>query len=81
MRNLKRCVRVIKAQAMTSELSHICVSQQYQWHVMIETEWKDMRQAISARGIFTCFCQYLQLYLDKTYSLFNEGKIMVVGHK
>ena len=49
---LKRLGRLVSAQAMTTERSHICVSQQYCWHMMIEAEWEDIRQKNSPRDIF-----------------------------
>ena len=43
MTHFKRLRRLVKAQAMTIEQSQICVSQQYCLHMIIETEWKDLR--------------------------------------
>ena len=31
---MKRLINMIKSQAITSERSHICVSQQYHWYMM-----------------------------------------------
>ena len=50
--HLKSLGRVVSDQKMTTELSQICVSQQYRWHIMIEAEWEDMRRTNSPRDIF-----------------------------
>ena len=42
--HLKRLERLVSAQATTKELSHICVSQNYLWHTMIEVYWEDLRR-------------------------------------
>ena len=39
LQNMNRHGWVTKAQAETMERSHICVSQQYRWNMMIEAEW------------------------------------------
>ena len=52
---MKRYGQVIKDQATTTERSHIFVSQQYCWHMMIEEEWGNLRQTNSSRDIFTPF--------------------------
>ena len=79
--NLKRHGRVIEAQAMTTERSHICVAQRYPWHMMIEAQWEDMRQTKSTRDIFTHFDHYFQLNLDETCFFCNEGDLKVLGSK
>ena len=38
MTHLKRIGRVVSSKETTTELSQICVSQQYSWHMMIEAE-------------------------------------------
>ena len=70
---------MVSYQAMTTELSHICVSQQYCWHTMIEAEREDMRQANSPRDVFICYSRYFQLNLDETCFLCNEGELSVIG--
>ena len=62
--HLKRLGRVVSAQAMTTDQSQICVSQQYRWHMMIEAEWEDMWRTNSPRDIFICYAHYFQLNLD-----------------
>ena len=49
--HLKSRGRVVSDQAMTTEQLHICVSQQYRWHMVIESEWEDMRRENSPRDI------------------------------
>ena len=53
--NMKRGGRVVKSHATTTERSHICVSQPYRWHMMIEAEWEDLQRKNSPRYIFTSF--------------------------
>ena len=53
--NLKRHRWVVKAHKTTTELSHICVPQQYRWNMMIEAEWEDLQQTNSPCDIFTRF--------------------------
>ena len=53
--NLKSNRRVIKSQEVTTEQSHICVSQHYHFHMIIGAEWEDLRQMNSPHDIFTCF--------------------------
>ena len=72
---------MIKAQAMSTERSQICVSQQYHWHMMIEAEWGDLRRKNSPCDIFTPFAHYFQLNLDEIFFLFNEGALNVLGSK
>ena len=55
---VKRLGRVVSAQAKTIEISQICVSQQYRWHMMIEAEWGDLRQTNSPRDIFIPYAHY-----------------------
>ena len=43
LNKLKRNGRVVAAQGTTTERSHISVSQQYYWHCLIESEWKEIR--------------------------------------
>ena len=62
--NLKRLGRVVSDQATTTERSHICLSQKYRCHMMIEAEWEDMRQKNSPRDIFIRYDHYFQLNLD-----------------
>ena len=57
--HLKRLGRVVSAQATRTKRSHICVSQQYRWHMMIEAEWEDMRRTNSPRDIFIRYAHYL----------------------
>ena len=78
---LKRLGRVVEAQATTTELSHICVSQQYCWHMMIEAEWEDMRRTKSPRDIFIRYTHYFQLNLDETCFLCNAGELKIIGGK
>ena len=52
---LKRLVRVVTAQATTTERSHICVSQQYCWCIVIEVEWEGLRRTNSPRDISYSF--------------------------
>ena len=40
--NLKMCGQVNKTQVMTIGQYHICVSQHYRWHMVIEYEWGGM---------------------------------------
>ena len=63
------------------ELSQICVSQQYRWHMMIVAEWEDLQQTDSPRDIFTRFAHYFQLNFDETCFLCNEGDLKVPGGK
>ena len=79
--NLKRHGRVIKYQATNMEWSHIYVSQQYRWYMMIEADWEDLRQKNSPCDIFPRFSHYLQFNLDETSFLCNEGDIKVIGIK
>ena len=77
--HLKRLGWFITAQAKTTEQSHICISQHYHWHMMIEAECKDMRQKNSPRDIFIRFSHYFQLNLDETSFLFNEVDLRFIG--
>ena len=52
---------MVADQATTTERSHICVSQQYCWNMMVETEWEDLRRTISPRDIFIRYAHYFQL--------------------
>ena len=72
---------MVKAQVTTTKLSQICVSQQYRWHTMIESEWEDLRQTNSPRDIFTRFSHYFQLNLDETSFFCNEVYLKVLGSK
>ena len=72
---------MIKSQATTTALFQICVSQQYSWNMIIEAEWKDLRQKISPRDIFTHFVHYFQLNLYESSFFCNEGEIKVLGSK
>ena len=78
--NLKRQGRVVKSQATTTELSHICVSQQYRWHMMIEAEWEDMRQKNSPRDIFIRYAQYFKFNLDESCFLCNEDELRIIAN-
>ena len=69
--HLKMLGRVVAAQAKTTERIHICVSQQYRWHMMIEAEWEDMRRKNSPCDIFIRYAHYFQLNLDETCFLCN----------
>ena len=62
---------VVADQGKTTEQSHICVSQQYLWHTMIEAEWEDLWQTNSPRDIFIRYDHYFQLNLDETCFLCN----------
>ena len=81
MTNMKRHERVTKDQAETIEQSHICVSQQYHWHMMVEAEWEDLRRTNSPCDIFTRFDHYFKLNLDETCFLCNEGYIKILGSR
>ena len=69
--HLKMLGRVVSAQAKTTELSQICVSQQYFWHKMIEAEWEDLRRKKSPRDIFIRYANYFQLNFDENSLLCN----------
>ena len=53
--HLKRLGRAVETQATTTELSHIFVSQQYRWHMIIDAEWDYLRRTNSPRDIFICY--------------------------
>ena len=53
--HLKMLGRVVTAESTTTELSHICVSQKYHWHMLIKAEWEDLRRTKSPRDIFLLF--------------------------
>ena len=55
---------MVQYQAMTNELSHICVSQQYRCHMIIEVEWGDLRRTFSTRDVVTSFAYLFKLDLD-----------------
>ena len=78
---MKRCGRAIKSQATTTERSHICVSQQYCWHIMIEEQLENLRQTNSPHDIFTRFAHYFQLNLDETCFLCNQSDLKVLRSK
>ena len=71
---LKIIGRAVAVQAMTTEQSHIRVSQNYNWHMMIEAEWEDLHQTNSPCDIFICHAHYFKLNLDKTCFLCNKGE-------
>ena len=62
--HLKRLGRVVSAQATTTEQSHICVSQQYRWHMIIEAEWEDTRRTNLPCDILIRYAHYFQLNLE-----------------
>ena len=64
--HLKRLGGVVASQTTTLELSQICVSQQYRWHMIIEAEWEDLRRKNSPRDIFIPYAHYFQLNMDET---------------
>ena len=76
---LKRNGRVVAAQATTTQWSHICVSQQYRCHMIIEAEWEGLWWTNSLHGIFICCAHYFQLNLDETCFLFNESELKIIG--
>ena len=53
--SLESIGRMVKGQANTTEQSHICVSQQYCWHMMIDAELEDLWQKNSPHDIFVRF--------------------------
>ena len=69
---------MVAAQAMNTEQSHICVSQQYRWQMMIEAEWEDLRRTNSPCDIFIRYAHYFQLNLDETCFLCNEGELSII---
>ena len=71
--HLKSLGQVVTDQESTTERSHICVSQQYCWHMIIEAEWGDLRQKKSPRDIFIRYAHCFHLNLDETSFLCNEG--------
>ena len=79
MTHFKRLGRVVSAQETTTEQSHICVPQQYRWHMIIETEREDMRRTNPPRDIFICYAHYFQLNSDETFFLCNEGELWIIG--
>ena len=52
---MKRHGRLIKYQATTTEQSHIFVSQQCHWHMVVEAEGEDLQRTNSPHDIFTRF--------------------------
>ena len=62
--HLKRLGRVVESQATTTEQSHICVSQQYRWHMIIEAEWEDTRRTNLPCDILIRYAHYFQLNLE-----------------
>ena len=52
---MKRHGRVMQSKVTTMELSHICLSQQYRWYMIIEAEWEDLRRTNSPCDIFIHF--------------------------
>ena len=70
---------MVASQANNTEQSQICASQQYFWHMMIETEWKDMRRTNSPRDIFIRYDNCFQLNLGETCFLCNEGELKIIG--
>ena len=77
--HMKRLGRVVTDQATTTELSQICVSQQYFWHIMIEVEWEDLRRTNSPRDIYISYAHYFQLNLNENSFLCNEGELRIIG--
>ena len=64
--HLKRFWRLVADQATTTKLSHIFVSQQYRWHMILESEWEDMWRTNSPPDIFIRCDHFFQLNLDET---------------
>ena len=79
MTYLKILGRLVVDQATTTEWSHICESQQYRWHMIIEAEWGDLRQTNSPCDIFIRSAHSFQLNLDETCFLCNEGEFSIIG--
>ena len=70
---------MVAAQENTKERSHVCVSQQYCWKIIIELEWEDMRMTNSTHDIFIRYYHHFQLNLDETCLLCNEGELRIIG--
>ena len=77
--HLKRLGMVVSDQATTTEQSHICVSQHYCLHMMVEAEWEDLRRTNSPRDIFIRYAHYFQLNLDETCFLCNDYEFRIIG--
>ena len=57
------------------------VSQQYCWHMMIESEGDDLWQKNSPRDVAAPFSCYFQLDMDETSFLFYKGELKILGRK
>ena len=79
--DLKRYGRATKSKATTMERSHICLSQQYRWHMMIDAEWEYLQNTNSPCDIFTHFSHCFQSNLDETSFLCNESELKVIRVK
>ena len=44
---MKRHRQAVKHHVKFYKLPHICVSQYYNWNVMVDTDWEDMKYANS----------------------------------
>ena len=78
---MKRHGWIIKSQSLTTERSHICMSQKYHCRMMIEAEWGDLQHTNSPCDIFTHFSNYFQLDLGEIFFLFNEGWLKDIRSK
>ena len=76
--HFKRLGRVVTYQSTTTEQSHICVTQQYRSHMMIEAKWGDLWRTNSPRDFFS-FDHYFELNLDETSFLCNQGELTIIG--
>ena len=72
LKHLKRLGQLVTDQETTIELSNICVSQHYCWHMMIEVEWDILRRKNSPRDIFVHFSHYFQLKFNENFFLCND---------
>ena len=59
-------------------ITDLCVAIVF-WHMMIDSEWENLRRKNSPRDIFILFAHYFQLNLEETSFIYNEGGLRVIG--
>ena len=79
LKKIKREGRVIATQSTTTERSQISVTQQYRWHMLVDTVWEDMRKKNKPADDFLKKAPYCQINLDETCFVCSEGSLKILG--
>ena len=76
---LNRGGQVVKSHPTTTKRIQITVTQQLQWHMLVEDLWDRMRETNLPPDSFVNHMEHFQLDLEESCIMANDGSLIIIG--